>query len=318
MPSIERQISQIRDLINKPRKQHLLLKNNQFWSQLCSSLDVVQDTDIAMEAYLRNAFPADEGEKYIRVYGILQVLVVQQDAVKHLITSPGLPETIHDSLEDIKEIREIRIESIGHPTEKRSKGGHTYHFISRATMHKDGFQLLSCLPNKQTAFKNINIPDLITKQRHFINGMLDQVFGELKKEEVEHKETFKEESLTAIFTKNLHYFVSKVWEVINSDAFPASLGTMHLELIKEALENFKQALEKRDLWDAYDSIRYIYGELEYPIGEVEKYFQGEDKATLARKRAEVNFFFIDKHLGELEQMAKEIDEDYTNIKLKKD
>jgi len=99
MPSIEQQISQIRDLINKPRKQYLLLKNNRLWNQLCSSLDVVQDTDIAMEAYLRNAFPEGEGEKYIRVYGILQVLVVQQDAARHLIASLRLPALTHTPLE---------------------------------------------------------------------------------------------------------------------------------------------------------------------------------------------------------------------------
>jgi len=84
MLNIEQQISQIRDLINKPRKQHLVLRNNHLWNQLCSSLDVVQDTDIAMEAYLRNAFPEEEREKYTRVYDILQVLVVQQDVARHL------------------------------------------------------------------------------------------------------------------------------------------------------------------------------------------------------------------------------------------
>jgi hypothetical protein len=310
MPSIEQQISQIRDFINEPRKQHLLLKNNPLWNQLCSALDVVQDTDIAMEAYLQNPFPGGEGEKYIRVYGILQVLVVQQDAVKHLIASLDLPETILDSLEDMKEIREIRVESIGHPTEKRAKGGHSYHFISRVTMHKEGFQLLSCLPNKQLEFKDINIPELINKQRATVQKMLNQVAGELKREEQEHKEKFKDESIEGIFAKNLHYIVGKVWEAIHSEGHPASLGLMHLEIVKEALENFKQALERRDLWGAYQPIQHIYEELKYPMGEVEKYFRGEDSGGSAGKRAIVNFFFIDKHLQELEQMAKEIDEDY--------
>ena len=317
MLSIEQQISQIRDLINKPRKQHLLLGNNRLWNQLCSSLDVVQDTDIAMEAYLGNAFPQGEGEKYIRVYGILQVLVVQQDAARHLIASLGLPALIHAALGEIKYIREIRIESIGHPTEKRTKGGHSYHFISRATMHKEGFQLMSCRPNKQFEFKDINIPGLIAKQRQAISGILSQVLGELKKQEQAHKEKFKDESLADIFGKNQRYIVSKVWESIHSDQYPASLGLMHIELIQKSLGSLKQALEKRDLWGAYDSIKYIYEELQFPISEVEKYFRGEDVTASARKRAEVNFFFVDKHLEELEQIAKEIDEEYNTKKQKK-
>lgn len=310
MPSIEQQISQIRDLINKPRKQHLLLKNHSLWNQLCSSLDVVQDTDIAMEAYLQNAFPQDEGEKYIRVYGILQVLVVQQDAVKHLIACLGLPASVLDSLKDIKDIREVRIESIGHPTEKRAKGGHSYHFISRVTMHKEGFQLMSCRPNKPYEFKDINIPGLISKQRQAISGILNEVLDELKRQEIKHKEKFKDESLADTLGKNQRYFVSKVWESIHSDQYPASLGLMHIELIQKSLKSFKEALEKRDLWGAYDSIKHIYEELQYPISEVEKYFRGEDVAASARNRAEVNFFFIDKKLEELEQIANEIEEDY--------
>jgi hypothetical protein len=315
--SIEEQISQIRDLINKPRKQHLLLKNNRLWNQLCSSVDVVQDTDIAMEAYLQNAFPQDEGEKYIRVYGILQVLVVQQDAAKHLIVSLGLPASIRDSLEGIRDIREVRIESIGHPTEKRTKGGHSYHFISRVTMHKEGFQLMSCRPDKQFEFKDINIPGLIAKQRQAISGILNQVHDELKKQEQAHKEKFKGEGLADTLGKNQRYVVSKVWESIHSDQYPASLGLMHIELIQKSLESFKQALEKRDLWGAYDSIKYIYEELQYPISEVEKYFRGEDATASARKRAEVNFFFIDKYLEKLQQIAEEIDEGYNMKKQKK-
>jgi hypothetical protein len=318
MPSIEQQISQIRDLINEPRKQHLLLRNHQLWNQLCSSLDVVQDTDVAMEAYLQNVFPEDTGEKYIRVYGILQVLVVQQDAVKHLITSLKLPSSMYVSLEAIKHIREIRIRSIGHPTEKRTKEGQSYHFISRATMHKEGFQLMSCLPHKENEFEDINISMLINKQRHTINGMLNEVINELKKQEQEHKEKFKGDSLTDIFTKNnVRYIVSKVWESIHSDAYPASLGLMHLELIQKSLVSLKQALQKRDLWGAYDSVNYIYKEIEYPIGEVEKYFRGKNDLESSRDRARVNFFFIDKHLENLEQIAKEIDEDYNTEAQKK-
>jgi hypothetical protein len=270
-----------------------------------------------MEAYLGNAFPQGEGEKYIRVYGILQVLVVQQDAARHLIASLGLPALIHAALGEIKYIREIRIESIGHPTEKRTKGGHSYHFISRATMHKEGFQLMSCRPNKQFEFKDINIPGLIAKQRQAISGILSQVLGELKKQEQAHKEKFKDESLADIFGKNQRYIVSKVWESIHSDQYPASLGLMHIELIQKSLGSLKQALEKRDLWGAYDSIKYIYEELQFPISEVEKYFRGEDVTASARKRAEVNFFFVDKHLEELEQIAKEIDEEYNTKKQKK-
>ena len=176
---------------------------------------------------------------------------------------------------------------------------------------------MSCRPNKQFKFKDINIPGLIAKQRQAISGILNQALDELKKQEQAHKEKFKDESLAGTLGKNQRYIVSKVWESIHSDRYPASLGLMHIELIQKSLESFKQALEKRDLWGVYESIKYIYEELQYPIGEVEKYFRGEDVTASARKRAEVNFFFIDRHFEELQQIAKEIEEDYNTKQQKK-
>lgn len=64
------------------------------------------------------------------------------------------------------------------------------------------------------------------------------------------------------------------------------------------------------MWGAYKSIDYVYMELEYPISELKKYFRGEDNSESADKRAYINFFFIEKKVEELEEMAKEIDEEY--------
>lgn len=60
---------EIRKFINKPRKQYILLKNHKFWNQLCSSLDVIEDSDLAIDAYLNMEFSKDDGEKYLRLYG---------------------------------------------------------------------------------------------------------------------------------------------------------------------------------------------------------------------------------------------------------
>lgn len=43
--------SRIRDLINEPRTQYALLKKKDLWEQLCSSLDVMGDTELAIAAF---------------------------------------------------------------------------------------------------------------------------------------------------------------------------------------------------------------------------------------------------------------------------
>ena len=67
-------LQEIRGFVNKPRKQFNLLKNHKLWNQLCSSLDVIEDSDLAIDAYLNRKFSKDDGEKYLRLYGVLQAL----------------------------------------------------------------------------------------------------------------------------------------------------------------------------------------------------------------------------------------------------
>ena len=59
-------------------------KDSAAWNQLCSSLDAIGDTELAFDAYAALPEPSDEGTTYILVYGILQALVLQQDAVRHV------------------------------------------------------------------------------------------------------------------------------------------------------------------------------------------------------------------------------------------
>ncbi len=76
----------IRDIINRPTQKFNLLKDLAVHSQLCSSLDTIEDSDLAIEAYV-NKSTKDTGNQYLRLYGVLQALILQQDAVKHLSES---------------------------------------------------------------------------------------------------------------------------------------------------------------------------------------------------------------------------------------
>jgi hypothetical protein len=66
------------------------------------------------------------------VYGVLQVLYVQQDATRTIATCSGLSLEFPKELADI---REVRNDSLGHPTGRGA-------FISRSTLSPDGFQFL--------------------------------------------------------------------------------------------------------------------------------------------------------------------------------
>src|SRR5271154_2253812 len=51
--SISKLVSDVRDLINAPRKQYVLLQDLANWKMLCSCLDAIGDTELAFVAFLK-------------------------------------------------------------------------------------------------------------------------------------------------------------------------------------------------------------------------------------------------------------------------
>ncbi|MGI0015141.1 MAG: hypothetical protein ACREBU_17140, partial [Nitrososphaera sp.] len=137
-------MEQIREFINNPRKHYELRQNKALFSQLASSLDVIEDAEQAIAAFTAGEFGESKTALYLAVYGLLQALYVQQDAVIHLCESLGIKERINN-YPKLKEVREIRNDSIGHPTRRDQKKGQptSYHHISQITMTREGFQMLS-------------------------------------------------------------------------------------------------------------------------------------------------------------------------------
>src|SRR5438067_8514108 len=125
--------------------------------------------------------PESDGEKYLMLYGVLQVLFVQQDAVSHLAEALNISYSVDPVL---TEIRKVRNDSIGHPT-KRGKGkGEAFNFISRISMDKSGFTLLTTYATDDTKFQHISVPQLIESQRDILRTTLSDVVEKLKEEEM--------------------------------------------------------------------------------------------------------------------------------------
>jgi hypothetical protein len=137
--------TKIRDFISHPRRQDPLLQDKPLWNVLCSSLDILGDTELAIESYLALPEGDDVGTRYLLVYGILQVLYVQQDAIEDLVKSFGLA---YKSDSALVEIRDARNKTTGHPTKRgnarTSKDGQqTSHFLARYSIRKSSYKLMT-------------------------------------------------------------------------------------------------------------------------------------------------------------------------------
>lgn len=309
MKSISELEQEIRDFITSPRKRSIIEKDRADWHKLISSLDVIGDTEQAFDSYLEIEEPATFGEKYLILYGVLQALFLQQDAVEHLSEALGLAYTIDPQ---IKQIREIRNDSSGHPTKRGHGKGRAFNRISRISMKRHSFTLATSYPDRDTEHTDIDVPKLIESQRDILRNTLSGVIEKLKEEEIEHREKFKDKKLVDLFSKSIGYECEKIGEAIDGD-LPADFGASLVKSMLDSIESFKAELEARGILEAYDhTVGYDARQLEYPLNELHRYFDNPQESRLNINDAAIFLSYIRKNMNEFIQMAGEIDEQYSS------
>ena len=306
IPELEHRI---RDFINSPRRQTVLLARVADWNKLCSSLDLVGDTQLAIQAYPKLCNSKGDGASYLIVYGILQTLLLQQDAAKHIASALNITIKLPKELNDI---RIVRNSAAGHPGLQNENGQSKSCFISRMSLSPIGFDLMT-IYSKDRDYKitHVSIPRLLKTQSSYLSEVLSKVVEELERQEMEHREMHKETKLSECFPPTVSYYFEKIFEAIcgkNESLF----GVSNLDFIQDCLDNFKDNLELRGLWGVYDSINYHYGKLLYPMKELNVYFESKEKSKLNGDDAYIFTSFLVEHLNSLKKIAMEIDEEYAS------
>lgn len=307
MKSIVDLEERVRDRINKGRIQYDFLGRPADWNKLCSALDLVGDTELALDSYLKQPSIEDTGLCYLQVYGALQLLQTQQDAAAHICdalsikarNSPKLPR-----------IREIRSDSVAHPAVRRKNKGTKSNFIVRSSLTQYGFTLMTVYSDGTPySQRHVSIPTLAAQQRNDLRAVLEEIIAKMDEAEMKHRSEHQDDKLQGAFPDVLPYYFSKIFEAIhNSTYFP--LGAMHADLVAECLTRFKQLLEKRGEWGIYESINYEFELLDYPLVELKSFFTSQSSSKLNAKDAYIFCAFIREKLKTAQQIAREIDEEY--------
>jgi hypothetical protein len=299
--------SKVRDRINRGRKQHGLLGRSADWNKLCSALDIVGDTELAFDSYLKQPHVEDTGLCYLHVYGALQLLQTQQDAVAHICNALGIKA---QSSPKLPHIREIRSSSVAHPAAQKEDKTTKSNFIVRSSVSQHGFTLMTVYSDETPySQSHISIPSLVAEQRNALRGVLEEVLARMDEAEMKHRSEHRDEKLQRVFPDMLPYYFSKIFEAIHSSTyFP--MGGMHVDLVAECLTRLKQLLEKRGEWRIYDSVNYEYELLEYPLAKLKSFFTNRAASKLNAKDAYIFCAFIREQLKTLQQIAREIDDEY--------
>lgn len=299
--------NRIRDRINARRKQHELLGRKADWNRLCSALDVIGDTELALDAYLTHPVVEDTGVQYLHVYGALQLLQTQQDAVAEIC---GALQIKPHASPKVPLVRELRSSAVGHPTRQQENNRQKSNFIVRATLSQFGFTLFTVIADEWPhTERNVNIPKLIELQSSALIATLVEVIALLDEADMKHREQHNCIKLSTCFPETLPYYFSKIFEAIHSpQSYP--LGKMHIDLVAECLTNLRAMLEKRGEWGIYHSIDYEYELLEYPLQQLTVFFTDPSASRLNSKDAYIFCAFVSEQIKTLIQIAQEIDDTY--------
>ena len=226
-------IEKIYKYSEKPYLKQRLLKDDKNYKKFYVSLDTIRDTNIAISNYLELNDDDFIQNKYLFLYGVLQALFLQQDAIKHFSESLSNEKLLNN--EKLNKIREIRNISIGHPTNKSN--GKSFHLIIRNSISKNQFDIINYFPNEESKTETIYIIEIIKEQYKLLYEIMENLKSKIEKEITEHKSKFK----------------VKMEELLPEQIFSNSIPNLNLEkriipeiaFIEKIFNNIKIYLKNR-------------------------------------------------------------------------
>jgi hypothetical protein len=303
--SITDQVEKIRSFINHHRRPATLLPSAADWHTLCSALDVIGDTELAFNAYSDSSGVSDVGQRYLLLYGVLQAMLIQQDAVKKISEafqcSLSFPPTIN-------KIREIRSDSIGHPMSRKRDKIDKANFIQQISLRHNGFTLMTILSDGNYYFQSIDVPKLIHEQKQFLEAVLLDLIKKLRSDEMTHRKKYQDKSLQNIFS-GLGYAFSKIYQGTtgNTEFFFVAI---HLREIRSCLGCFRETLQERGEWGS--AVAYVFDLIDYPLQQLDEYSMDRDKSKLNDKDAYIFASFVEIQIEHIKEIAKELDDEYAD------
>lgn len=184
-----------RDLINEKAMRHkpdhgdfeifiqsaLKLTKPEDWGFICSSMDIINDSLLGIEHFCKYGVDGptkydDFGEKYIRLYGVLNATYIQQQALLNLHRIANVPNLreIEGQVANLK-VREVRNKLGAHSVDYANReAGHTESFVPvRITLSG-----MRCDYYNNTTFQHteVNLKDAIHEHVELMNDMYDAIY----------------------------------------------------------------------------------------------------------------------------------------------
>lgn len=305
---------QLRDAINSSicfKQQVWTNKSQGHWSMLWCSIDNLQDTQTAINEYRERTI-----HSYLAKYGLLQAMLVQQDALCHIEEALGLTINLKKDFPQLFLLRTIRHETIGHPT-KTSKSKHSEYkngavTFTSITRNEDltGMEY-GVWSNTGFQHKHINLMELIDTQSTILIEEMKKIIKHIKQADKTHKKKFQGELLYPYLSQT-NYYIQKLPSYEDSRSY----ARINFDFLCNQYGKFKLALQERySITDFNDCGLNISGLL-YTIQHIDRLLPRIEK--MVDMGSNVDPLDLDVYVEslrssfvELEDMSKEIDDEFS-------
>ena len=300
---LEASISKVRDLINAARRHDSLLQQANDFRLVCSAMDMIDDTIMALTSYIDHD-QQDQGQAYLEIFGVLQAMAVQQDAVRklHRVVTGTCPD-LEATYPDVKEIRDIRVRVVGHPVGGKKDSSH---FLTRYTVSKKGFEFWAYDQSGGRTVAEVDLIDLVARNSASLHAALSETVASMEDEDKAHKTAFAGEKLAAIFHNSV-YCSGKLFEGVSRRD---PIGEVGSRCLRAMVTDFKEALDQRSSHFLRGGLlSYELPTLEHALDRYEE-FLSSDKDRNEHDGYYILARYIQVAISELAQFAR-VDEEYS-------
>ena len=302
--AIQELIQRIRDHINRREKQVQLIDTLPKWNRLTSALDVLSDSTSAIGYYAKTDSPYELGAKYLRIYGFLQCIMLQQDAAESIsVTLSGANVDWLRTYPEAYKVREIRHDVAGHPT---NRNGTEFIFLVQHSLHKWHIEYYKTNADEAISpqIHSVNVAEAVLNTTRCVNKLLNETIKQLDAELKAHHDKFKAAKMADIFS-TLGYAREKV--LLHDPVFMDTSYQSTKGMVKACKDELVAQYGAISLYDSYD---YLIKEMEALyclIDDGLDTLQDETRQSVLDNLRELLFVKLEK----LQSLCEETDEEFS-------
>jgi len=296
----------LNNAIHEPLYHNFYNIPNEFkYNQTFTAIDLIEDTQIAIEEFESSELSGKQGRSTLLIYGFLQSLFLQQDGLYHLykcVVDEKIKQTdFFDLFSFDKDIREVRNDIAGHPTNRENS---EFYFIAKGTISKDRFTYAGYTPSFRIV--EVDLKTFIIKQSEFTINVLQKVRENISKKIEMKKSEHKDKSLKEMIV-GVNSNIQLIYRGIRDEKRNFQ-GEWGISGLKSDIDEIREELNKRYNQNLPSGISESFRLIDYIINRFNQWWN--EKKLLGNDDAEIFLDSLDNRLNELKEMLIEIDEKF--------